>query len=135
MATSKMIMASMTHFRPLTCAAYSTSGSGSYPSRLVPHPPDLIKWVRREGGFVHPAVRIAQDTSNGLGLLASEEIPKGSDLIALPHHIPFRFSPLESHGGDDALHSVLIDLARQVPGICFLTFTSLVYLFHGLCFL
>nr|XP_015895374.2 actin-histidine N-methyltransferase [Ziziphus jujuba var. spinosa] len=114
MATSKMIMASMTHFRQLTCAAYSTSASGSYPTRLVPHPPDLIKWVRREGGFVHPAVRIAQDTSNGLGLLASEEIPKGSDLIALPDQIPLRFTPLESDGGD-GLHSVLIDLARQVP--------------------
>ncbi|KAF3432118.1 hypothetical protein FNV43_RR26857 [Rhamnella rubrinervis] len=110
MTASKMLMASMTHFRPLTSAA----NSASYHSRLVPHPPDLIKWVRREGGFVHQAVKIAQDTTNGLGLLASEEIPKGTDLISLPDHLPLRFAPLESDGGD-GLHSVLVNLARQVP--------------------
>ncbi|EXC16432.1 Histone-lysine N-methyltransferase setd3 [Morus notabilis] len=97
MAASKMVMASsLTHFRRLTCAA--TDSSASYPARLVPQPPDLIKWVRRQGGFVHHSLKIAQDSTNGLGLLASDEIPKGSDLIALPHHIPLRFSPLESDG-------------------------------------
>lgn len=114
MTASKMLMASMTHFRPLTCAA----NSASYPSRLVPHPPDLIKWVQREGGFVHQAVKVAQDTTNGLGLVASEEIPKGSDLIALPHHIPLRFATFEYDGGD-GLPSALVNLASQVPGTCF----------------
>ncbi|RDY09876.1 Histone-lysine N-methyltransferase setd3 [Mucuna pruriens] len=107
MATSKTVMCSLTHLRPLTCAA-SASASASA-SRLVPHPPDLIKWVTREGGFVHRAVRIAQlDSSNGLGLVAKEEIPRGSDLIVLPHHLPLRFTSLEH---DPLLHH----LARQVP--------------------
>lgn len=67
---------------------------------------------------MHQAVKVAQDTTNGLGLVASEEIPKGSDLIALPHHIPLRFATLESNGGD-GLHSALVNLASQVPGTCF----------------
>ncbi|KAM2658404.1 hypothetical protein EV2_021116 [Malus domestica] len=109
MAASKMLMASFTAFRPLTCAA-----SASYPARLAPRPPDLIKWVRREGGFVHEAVKIAQDSSFGLGLVASEEIPKGSELIVLPEHVPLRFGSIESDGGD-GVDSVLDDLARLVP--------------------
>ncbi|XP_059446299.1 uncharacterized protein LOC132177845 [Corylus avellana] len=110
MATSKMVMASLTHCRALTCAS-TASASASYPARLVPQPPDLIKWVRREGGFVHPAVKIAQDDTTGLGLIVSGDIPKGSDLIALPDHIPLRF---ESDGGH-GLDSVLANLAHQVP--------------------
>ncbi|KAF7827574.1 histone-lysine N-methyltransferase setd3 [Senna tora] len=112
MAASKALMASLNHLRPLTCAASSVSAS--YPARLVPQSPDLIKWVRKEGGFVHQAVNIAQDESKGLGLVASEEIPRGSDLIVLPHHVPLRFGSLES-GHEDALDSLLVDLARQVP--------------------
>lgn len=65
---------------------------------------------------MHPSVRIAERDPYGLGLVASEEIPKGSDLIALPHHIPLRFgSSVEEDGGDDA-YSVLVSLAGQVPG-------------------
>ncbi|ONI31823.1 hypothetical protein PRUPE_1G332800 [Prunus persica] len=112
MAASKMVMASLTAFRPLTCGA---STSTSYPGRLAPYPPDLIKWVRREGGFVHEAVKIAQDSSFGLGLVASEEIPKGSELIVLPEHVPLRFGSLESEGGDGGLDSVIVNLARHVP--------------------
>ncbi|XP_014631554.1 actin-histidine N-methyltransferase [Glycine max] len=53
-------MCSLTQLRPLTCAASA---------------PDLIKWVAREGGFVHRAVKIAQlDSSNGLGLHLAEEL-------------------------------------------------------------
>ncbi|GMP93262.1 hypothetical protein CsSME_00043170 [Camellia sinensis var. sinensis] len=109
---------SLTHFRPLTCAAIPTSSSSPPAPRLVPHPPDLINWVRREGGFVHQAVKISQVDPYGLGLVASEEIPKGSDLIALPDHIPLQFGSLELDGGD-AAHSVLVNLARQVPGMSF----------------
>ncbi|KAK4264062.1 hypothetical protein QN277_029401 [Acacia crassicarpa] len=111
MAASKALMASLTHLRPLTCAA---SVSKSYPMRLVPQPPDLIKWVRKQGGFVHTAVKIAQDESKGLGLMASEEIPTGSDLIVLPHHLPLKFGSLESNN-EDELDSVLVNLARHVP--------------------
>ncbi|KAJ8770026.1 hypothetical protein K2173_009761 [Erythroxylum novogranatense] len=80
MAASKMmLMASLTHCRPLTCAATATA-------RLVPRPPDLIKWVRREGGFIHRGVKILPNGAHGLGLVACEEMSKGSLLIALPAH-------------------------------------------------
>ncbi|XP_014505966.1 histone-lysine N-methyltransferase setd3 [Vigna radiata var. radiata] len=103
MATSKTVMCSLSHFRPLTCAASASA------SRLVPYPPDLIKWVAREGGFVHRALDIAQlGSSNGLGVVAKEPIPRGTDLIVLPHHLPLRFTTLEH---DPVLHH----LARQIP--------------------
>ncbi|KAF8407594.1 hypothetical protein HHK36_006728 [Tetracentron sinense] len=122
LAASKMLMAtrdflsssstaSLTHFRPLTCTASSTA---SNPARLVPHPPDLIRWVRMEGGFVHQALKIADGSSYGFGVVASEDIPKGSDLIALPDHLPLRFDSLDSDSGFGS-ESVLLQLARQVP--------------------
>lgn len=102
-----MLMAnSLTHVRPLTCAG---AGAG----RLVPQPPDLIKWVKTEGGFVHKSIKIAQGDSFGLGLVASEEIPKGSDLIALPQHIPLKFSGSSSEPENS--HSALVKLAQHVP--------------------
>ncbi|XP_047332485.1 actin-histidine N-methyltransferase [Impatiens glandulifera] len=102
----------ITHRRLLTCAA--TSAVSAFSSgRLVPQPPDLIKWVKREGGFVHPSIKIAQTDPHGFGLVASEEIPKGSDLISLPPHVPLRF---DSDRGDNAAsYSVLVNLSRQVP--------------------
>ncbi|XP_021293279.1 histone-lysine N-methyltransferase setd3 isoform X1 [Herrania umbratica] len=106
MAASKMLIPSLTLFRPLTCAA-----AASYPTRLVPHPPDLVKWVKKEGGFVHEAVKIAQDTTFGLGLVASGEIPKGSDLIVLPDHVPLKFHS----DRQDVAGSVLLHLSHQVP--------------------
>ena len=123
MVASKIVMASfsLTHRRALTCAA---TASAAYPARLVPHPPDLIKWVRKEGGFVHQAVKISQqhDETIGLGLVASEDIPKGSDLIALPHHIPLSF---------EFDHSVLSNLARKVPGMAFcFCFCLYIYCFN-----
>ena len=110
MVASKMLIPSLIHFRPLTCAA-----AASYPARLVPHPPDLLKWVKREGGFVHDAVKITQDTTYGLGLVASGEIPKGSDLIVLPNHVPLKFQSDK----EDGAGSVLLHLSNQVPGIFF----------------
>ncbi|KAJ8646774.1 hypothetical protein MRB53_008522 [Persea americana] len=125
MAASKMITASMgglrtssapslTQFRvrPLTCAS---APSPSCPARLVPHPPDLTRWVRREGGFVHKALKIAEGESFGLGLVASEEISKGSELISLPSHLPLSFRSLDPSDGADASDSALIELARRVP--------------------
>ncbi|CAH1431463.1 unnamed protein product [Lactuca virosa] len=97
----------LTFNRRLTCSAAATL-------RLVPNPPDLIKWVRREGGFVHPSVRIAESGPYGLGLIASEEIHKGSELIALPEHIPLRF-PVNDSGGGDESYSNLVNLTRYVP--------------------
>lgn len=63
---------------------------------------------------MHQAVKIFPQEDNetyGLGLVASQDIPKGSLLIALPDHIPLKF---ESDAGDGA-DSVLVDLASQVP--------------------
>ncbi|KAK4753843.1 hypothetical protein SAY87_001947 [Trapa incisa] len=112
MVASKILMASLTHYRPLNCSAAAASASG--PSRLVQQAPDLIKWVRKEGGFVHPAMRISQDTFCGLGLTTIERIPKGSDLIALPPHLPLRF---ESCIGEEAADAepVIASLAEKVP--------------------
>ncbi|XP_076884718.1 uncharacterized protein LOC143533986 [Bidens hawaiensis] len=82
--------------------------------RLVPTPPDIIKWVKKEGGFVHPLIRIADSGPFGLGLVASEEIPKGSDLIALPEHVSLKFPVIGNDDGDECLPG-LINLARHVP--------------------
>lgn len=120
-----MITATMgfrTHFRPLTCAS---APSPSYPARLVPHPPDLTRWVRREGGFVHKDLTIAEGESFGLGLVASEEISKGSELISLPSHLPLRFRSLDPSDGADASDSALVHLSRRVPGLCYLAFILL----------
>ncbi|KAL9229301.1 hypothetical protein vseg_004784 [Gypsophila vaccaria] len=80
--------------------------------RVVPRPPDLLKWVRREGGFVHDAVHLAPVSPHGFGLVASGRIPRGSDLIGLPPHLP-----LSIHGSLDCLprNAVLDTLIRQVP--------------------
>ncbi|MBA0718116.1 hypothetical protein Golax_005878 [Gossypium laxum] len=108
MAAAKLLIPTLSHFRPLTCAA---AVSASNPARLVPHPPDLLKWIKREGGFVHEAVTITQDTTYGLGLVASGGIPKGSDLIVLPEHVPLKFQSDKDDGAD----SVSLPLSNRVP--------------------
>ncbi|KAK1308422.1 hypothetical protein QJS10_CPA09g00388 [Acorus calamus] len=100
--------ASLTPRRRLTCSASNVA------PRLVPYPPDLIGWVRREGGFVHRAIKVRDDVTHGLGLVASEGIPTGSELIALPDRLPLRWSPQDLDGGDGP-ESVLANLARQIP--------------------
>ncbi|CAL9769094.1 unnamed protein product [Musa acuminata subsp. burmannicoides] len=118
-AASKMLTAvstsaaSLAHRRPLTSRATASAATAS---RLVPHPSDLIRWVRREGGFVHPNLRIADGDPYGLGVVATNEIPPGSELIALPSHLLLRFDrSSESDGGCDGPHSTLVELARRVP--------------------
>ncbi|MBA0621022.1 hypothetical protein Godav_006677 [Gossypium davidsonii] len=108
MAAAKLLIPTLSHFRPLTCAA---AVSASNPARLVPHPPDLLKWIKREGGFVHEAVTITQDTTYGLGLVASGGIPKGSDLIVLPEHVPLKFQSDK----DDEADSVSLPLSNRIP--------------------
>ncbi|RZC58021.1 hypothetical protein C5167_005319 [Papaver somniferum] len=104
---------SLTRFRTLTYAS-SSSSSDYYTDRLVSNPPDLIGWVRKEGGFVHKGLKLVDEESNGVGLVSSEDIPKGADLISLPSHLPLQFQSLES-GDGDGVDSVLIQLSRQVP--------------------
>lgn len=66
---------------------------------------------------MHPAVKMSQteNGSDGLGLVASEDIPKGASLISLPDHLCLRFGPLQSDGGGCVPESVLVNLARQIP--------------------
>lgn len=101
-----LMSSSLSHVRPLTCASSS---------RLVSHPHDLVKWVKREGGFVHRAVKIAQLDSGGLGLVAKEEIPIGTDLIVLPQHLPLHFTSFHQDQKNDE-NSVLLQLSSHVPG-------------------
>ncbi|WOL06603.1 histone-lysine N-methyltransferase setd3 isoform X1 [Canna indica] len=97
--------ASLVHRRPLTFRAAA--------SRLVPQPPDLIHWLRREGGFVHPKLRIADRDPYGLGVVATDEIPSGTELIALPTHVPLRFD--RAPEAADGAHSTLMELAQRIP--------------------
>ncbi|CAN7094105.1 unnamed protein product [Brassica rapa subsp. narinosa] len=91
------------NIRRLICASQR-------PPRLSHHPPDLVRWIEREGGFVHHAVKLSQDTPFGFGLISTEQIPQGTDLITLPPHVPLRFE------SDDAPPSPLLAaLARRVP--------------------
>ncbi|KAG7593023.1 SET domain [Arabidopsis thaliana x Arabidopsis arenosa] len=107
MANSKMAMTSLAaQIRPFTCLA------ASQPSRLAPHPADLIRWIKREGGFVHHAVKLSQETQFGIGLISTELIPPGTDLISLPPHVPLRF---ESDDASSSSSSLLSALARRVP--------------------
>ncbi|CAI9096758.1 OLC1v1032970C2 [Oldenlandia corymbosa var. corymbosa] len=113
MGTKVMLMAnSLSQFRPLTCVA----AGNIYHGRLVPQPPDLIKWVRREGGFVHQGVKLTHqlNSSDGIGLMATEEIPKGSDLIVLPDHIPLKFGASEADS-ESGPYTSLVKLAQHIP--------------------
>ncbi|KAK1387056.1 histone-lysine N-methyltransferase setd3 [Heracleum sosnowskyi] len=108
---TKSTKPSLTHFRQLSCTASTTS---SYPQRLEPNPPDLINWVKKQGGFVHPSVRISVNGQFGLGLVASDDIASGSYLIGLPDHVPLRFGLSDGDCGADG-DSVLVNVARKVP--------------------
>ncbi|KAG9444464.1 hypothetical protein H6P81_015804 [Aristolochia fimbriata] len=110
-----MLMAARDSFRNSTATHLRSLQfvSSYHTTRLVPQPPDLIHWVRREGGFVHQDLRISDGDSYGLGLVAAREIPRGSDLIALPNHIPLCLQSLDSEG--DGPDAVIVQLARRVP--------------------
>jgi len=95
--------------RSLSCPAASAAAQ-----RLAPQPPDLVRWVQREGGFVHPALRVANHPEHGLGVSAAAadgDIPPGEVLIALPGRLPLRLRR-PTGAADD----VLVQLAQQVPG-------------------
>jgi hypothetical protein len=103
--------ASSIRSRNLSCSAAFTAAT-----RLAPQPPDLVRWVQREGGFVHRALRVANHPEHGLGISASSaaaygDIPIGDVLIALPSQLPLRLRRPTSAADD-----VLVQLAQQVPG-------------------
>jgi hypothetical protein len=92
----------------------SLSCSAAAAPRLAPQPPDLIRWVQREGGFVHPALRVTDHPEHGLGVSAAAadgDIPPGDVLITLPGRLPLRLR--RPTGAADDL---LVQLAQQVPG-------------------
>jgi hypothetical protein len=71
--TVTLLSSSLTHSsgngsrsRSLSCSAASAAAP-----RLAPQPPDLVRWVQREGGFVHPALRVANHPEHGLGVSAA----------------------------------------------------------------
>jgi len=114
--TVTLLSSSLTHSsgngsrsRSLSCSAASAAAP-----RLAPQPPDLVRWVQREGGFVHPALRVANHPEHGLGVSAAASdggIPLGDVLIALPGRLPLRLRR-PTGAADD----VLVRLAQQVPG-------------------
>ncbi|KAF7080258.1 hypothetical protein CFC21_084363 [Triticum aestivum] len=95
--------------RSLSCSA----ASGATAPRIAQQPPDLLRWVQREGGFVHPALRVADHPEYGLGVSATAAdgvIPPGAVLIDLPGRIPLRL-----RRPADAADAVLMQLADRVP--------------------
>ncbi|XP_038977085.1 actin-histidine N-methyltransferase-like [Phoenix dactylifera] len=103
---------SLTHRRQLTSSAPPVTAA----ARIVPHPPDLVRWVRREGGLLHPKLKIADHPYHGLGVVATDDIPQRSELVVLPSHLPLRLRrDPEPDGGGEGPDSVLSQLARRVP--------------------
>ncbi|KAM3225250.1 hypothetical protein ACQJBY_058163 [Aegilops geniculata] len=95
--------------RSLSCSAASAATA----PRIAQQPPDLLRWVQREGGFVHPALRVADHPEYGLGVSATAAdgvIPPGDVLIDLPGRIPLRL-----RRPADAADALLMQLADRVP--------------------
>ncbi|KAF7090897.1 hypothetical protein CFC21_093576 [Triticum aestivum] len=95
--------------RSLSCSAASAATA----PRIAQQPPDLLRWVQREGGFVHPALRVADHPEYGLGVSATAAdgiIPPGAVLIDLPGRIPLRL-----RRPADAADALLMQLADRVP--------------------
>ncbi|KAI4967956.1 hypothetical protein ZWY2020_008672 [Hordeum vulgare] len=118
-ATARKVLASTTSAllssspalrrRSLSCSAASAATA----PRIAQQPPDLLRWVQREGGFVHPALRVSDHPEYGLGVSATAAdgvIPPGAVLIDLPGRIPLRL-----RRPADAADAVLMQLADQVP--------------------
>lgn len=85
----------------------------SYSTRLSPNAPDLVQWIRDEGGFVHQGLKLENEGSSGIRLVTSRPISAGTEIISLPRHIPLALPPLDA--GADHTDAVLIDLARRLP--------------------
>ncbi|CAA7395689.1 unnamed protein product [Spirodela intermedia] len=99
---------SLRHRRALTVSA------SRYP-RIAPFPQDLVGWVKREGGFVHPKLKIADGGEYGLTLVASEDIPRGSRLVALPERLTLRLRWSQDDDCADRPDSPLSQLVKRVP--------------------
>ncbi|OEL28877.1 hypothetical protein BAE44_0010103 [Dichanthelium oligosanthes] len=112
--TATLLSSALTRSSSLRRRSLSCSAASAAAPRLAPQPPDLVRWVQREGGFVHPALRVTDHPEHGLGVSAAAadgDIPAGDVLIALPGRLPLRLRRPTSTADD-----VLVQLAQQVPG-------------------
>ncbi|CAA6659381.1 unnamed protein product [Spirodela intermedia] len=111
-ATADFLSSSTCSLRHRRALAVSAS---RYP-RIAPFPQDLVGWVKREGGFVHPKLKIADGGEYGLTLVASEDIPRGSRLVALPERLTLRLRWSQDDDCADRPDSPLSQLVKRVPG-------------------
>ncbi|KAK4987279.1 hypothetical protein LTR50_004705 [Elasticomyces elasticus] len=51
----------------------------------------LEEWFKANGGYLHPAVHLAEDESHGVHLRASEAVESGTHLITVPHSISLSY--------------------------------------------
>jgi hypothetical protein len=84
----------------------------SYSPRLS-HAPDLVQWIRDEGGFIHEGLKLENDGFTGLGLVSSRPISAGIEIISLSRHIPLSLPLLDAHPDDT--DSLLLYIARGLP--------------------
>nr|ADE77120.1 unknown [Picea sitchensis] len=85
----------------------------SYSPRLSPNAPDLVQWIRDEGGFVHEGLKLENESFTGLGLVSSTPISAGTEIISLPRHIPLSL-PLVGAPSDQT-DSLLSYISAYLP--------------------
>ncbi|KAJ3694846.1 hypothetical protein LUZ60_000223 [Juncus effusus] len=73
------------------------------------NPPDLIEWVRSQGGEVLRNLKIASCPTEGLRIMATGQIPKGAELISLPSRLHLKWNRGPSQGGANAILDRLAD--------------------------
>ncbi|KAG6551561.1 hypothetical protein Mapa_006984 [Marchantia paleacea] len=74
--------------------------------------PELCQWIEKHGGYVSPGVELSQDGQSGLGLLASQWIPRGQTLIRLPSHLQLG---MRSGDANCPASETLQAIANRVP--------------------
>ncbi|BBN19866.1 hypothetical protein MPTK1_8g14370 [Marchantia polymorpha subsp. ruderalis] len=74
--------------------------------------PDLRQWVEKHGGYVSPGIELSQDGQSGLGLLASQWIPRGQTLIRLPSRLQLG---MRSGDANCPADETLQTIANRVP--------------------
>lgn len=95
-------------------ASYSTRLSANARDLVLsPDAPDLVQWIRDEGGFVHEGLKLESEGSSGLGLVSSKAISAGTKIISLPRHIPLALPPLDA--GLNQTDAILLRVAEVVP--------------------
>ena len=47
----------------------------------------LEKWLRENGGYLHPSVTVAYDEQMGAHFRALSKVPAGTHVLTVPHHL------------------------------------------------